>query len=824
MFGVDQNDTIMEKEKLFLSAFERKEKGLYREDDKKLRCQYCITFFSRNADAIRHEKNFHNIQITHKCYHCGQSFLLREELLKHRQSHIFHGINFKIKKEAFGGTARTYNLVTNSLSLKSCFCDEVAEEIKKICESETIEKKRLFFSLGVHCLFLKFDVDGEITSKAPVVFASVRREMNITQTGVYFQKIFYEAFKHIEHRMEDFTQNGSGWTLAEVSSMDLNFLEVKSLRGGCSLSSKIPHKVGVLNIKNEDHSCLLYCILAQLHYDELSAEERKIPKTYHQWLDDFDIGGIRFPIKLEDIPKLENQNTHLRFRVNVYIEIDDIVVRNRYYTLSEDEHQENITIVNVLLTETSQEEGLFHFSLIEDANRFFAKRYTRKSDHQNNRQCYSRDYTCIRCTARYSSKEKLDRHLTVCRDASTPCTSVLRFKKPGEKLTFEKPWLQYPHLFCGYVDFESVLIKKDEQTTKCFKCISERQSNCEHSFTNQLHMHKAINFCLIVVNRDGEVVFEKVYTGEDASEQFLVTLSELEKDIRTACLSNENMVFTAVDEINFDLEGNCHICNRVIIDRRDKVRDHCHQTGRFLGAAHNKCNMNRKEKAVLKIFAHNFSGYDSHLIIEKLDHVSVRDVSVIPKSGEKFMMIEINKTFTLCDSMMFLAGSLDTLSKGLASDHQYPILRQSSLFQALKNENDMDLLFKKWKYPYEYAQTLEDLEKTHSIPPMNCFYNSLTNETISKDDHDTTCQIFNYFNCQNLKEYMEFYCMLDVYLLAEIFTEFRNETISNFEIDPCNFISLPGMGLQCFLKKSKVELDYIYNGKYDFFFIFYFLF
>lgn len=59
---------------------------------------------------------------------------------------------------------------------------------------------------------------------------------------------------------------------------------------------------------------------------------------------------------------------------------------------------------------------------------------------------------------------------------------------------------------------------------------------------------------------------------------------------------------------------------------------------------------------------------------------------------------------------------------------------------------------------------------------------------------------------------MEYYCMLDVYLLAEVFTKFREETLVNFGIDPCNFISLPGMALQCFLKTSEVELDYIYDG------------
>ena len=34
----------------------------------------------------------------------------------------------------------------------------------------------------------------------------------------------------------------------------------------------------------------------------------------------------------------------------------------------------------------------------------------------------------------------------------------------------------------------------------------------------------------------------------------------------------------------------CWICNEEL--NTEKVRDHCHVTGKFRGAAHNKCNIN----------------------------------------------------------------------------------------------------------------------------------------------------------------------------------------------------------------------------------------
>lgn len=80
------------------------------------------------------------------------------------------------------------------------------------------------------------------------------------------------------------------------------------------------------------------------------------------------------------------------------------------------------------------------------------------------------------------------------------------------------------------------------------------------------------------------------------------------------------------------------------------------------------------------------------------------------------------------------------------------------------------------------------------------------------EEYQKTREIFNQLKFKNLKEYMEVYCELDVFLLAEVFTCFRMEGLSNFGIDPCNYISLPGMGYDCFLKKSGIELDAITSG------------
>jgi len=66
------------------------------------------------------------------------------------------------------------------------------------------------------------------------------------------------------------------------------------------------------------------------------------------------------------------------------------------------------------------------------------------------------------------------------------------------------------------------------------------------------------------------------------------------------------------------------------------------------------------------------------------------------------------------------------------------------------------------------------------MPKMGCFYNSLTNECISLSDYNKSCEIFKKLKFSNLKEYMEAYCLIDTYLLAEVFSQFRVQTLSNF--------------------------------------------
>ena len=64
------------------------------------------------------------------------------------------------------------------------------------------------------------------------------------------------------------------------------------------------------------------------------------------------------------------------------------------------------------------------------------------------------------------------------------------------------------------------------------------------------------------------------------------------------------------------------------------MRDHCHVTGKFRGAAHNKRNLKLNISKHFPVIFHNLQGYDGHIIFNELNNFDVT-TDVIPKGIEK---------------------------------------------------------------------------------------------------------------------------------------------------------------------------------------------
>ena len=81
-----------------------------------------------------------------------------------------------------------------------------------------------------------------------------------------------------------------------------------------------------------------------------------------------------------------------------------------------------------------------------------------------------------------------------------------------------------------------------------------------------------------------------MYRGEDAAEMFVRDLQREADQLNTEyIIAHMPMIFSVEDSLAYANATKCHICSEPLAD--DRVRDHCHITGIYRGAAHSVCNL-----------------------------------------------------------------------------------------------------------------------------------------------------------------------------------------------------------------------------------------
>ena len=94
-----------------------------------------------------------------------------------------------------------------------------------------------------------------------------------------------------------------------------------------------------------------------------------------------------------------------------------------------------------------------------------------------------------------------------------------------------------------------------------------------------------------------------------------------------------------------------------------------------------------------------------------------------------------------------------------------------------------------------------------SLPSKESFYSNLNMEDIDDIDYRHGNNVFNKFKLNNLGDYHDLYVQSDTLLLADVFENFRDMCLKEYELDPAHFLSLPGLAWQACLKKTNVELE-----------------
>ena len=443
----------------------------------------------------------------------------------------------------------------------------------------------------------------------------------------------------------------------------------------------------------------------------------------------------------------------------------------------------------------NERDGKSHYTLIKNFHRLI------RSQKIGSNKCPL--FICKRCFCHFKKQELLDKHIEYC---SNNKVAVAKMPEPNTSIHFKKYFKQFPVPFVVYADFE------------CFtKPMSSCSPNPKDSYNYNYQKHEPSGFCFYVKSIVPKVhikpiMFTKTSEKDNIAKIFIEKLEEVTKGIYNDFYKNPKPLrLTNAEQKSFKEATICHICSVKLGE--DRVRDHCHFTGKYRGAAHNGCNLSLRQLKLLPVIFHNLQGYDAHLFIKQLYRLE-GDLDCIPSTEEKYISfikkIKVDEYLSkgeskklyfeirFIDSFKFLQTSLANLVSNLQPDD----------FHCTKHayKSNTTLLTRKGVYPYDYVSSLDKLSETQ-LPPKEEFYSKLNDEDISDEDYNHAINVWNTFGCKTLRDYHDLYLKSDVLLLADVFENFRKTCLHHYKLDPAHYYTSPGLAWDACLKTTGQHLE-----------------
>ena len=629
-------------------------------------------------------------------------------------------------------------------------------------------------------------------------FAFHSKGLKLILEGTDENEIYDEMVEEILEEIDKTRDaEGSGWRFEKVEKLVLHTTRWEPVNAGSyiELPQELKNRKAIINMKNQDDKCFMWSVLRALNLKDRDNE--RIDNDLKNKVDTLNMEGIQYPVSLRGIDRFEHLNPEISITVLGYNKEEKVYpLKVSKYTGCEHD------IVLLLIKDGENS----HYCLVKNISALLSSQI---NNHKGTR------YFCLNCFNSFKSPDSLDKHKEYCYNnecvkiSMPPQNTFLRFKnfRYSEKAPF-----------AIYADFESLIKPLD---------------NCDpdpnRSYTKKYQKHEPISFCYYIecfnntlckeiFNDDTKRKQLKSYikTKPEDPDVIDVFIKWLEDDVKfLANIKEKKMVFTKENEKQFNMASDCWICGEEL--GNDRVRDHCHYTGCYRGAAHNTCNLKYRKPESVPVFFHNLTGYDSHLFIKKLGSSNKKEtIECIPNNEEKYITFtktiitgqytnkkgeSKNKTFKIVfkDSLKFMSSSLGALVNNLPKNGFKNISKYYTPEQ-------VELIKQKGFYPYEYMDTEEKFNDT-KLPPREVFYSKLSGKGITEKNYKHACNVWNTFKMKTFKDYHKLYNETDVLLLADVFENFRNLCLKIYGLDPVYYYTAPGLAWDACLKMTNINLE-----------------
>ena len=423
--------------------------------------------------------------------------------------------------------------------------------------------------LYLHCLMERIATTGDKVIKE---FAFHSKDLKLVLEGTNESELYNEMVEEIEEEIQK-VQNaeGSGWQFLKVIKLVLHTTRWDSINAGSyiPLDPYLANKKAIINMQNEDDKCFMWSVLRALYPKDNHPE--RIDKDLKSKQDSINMDGICYPVNFRAIDRFENLNPNISISVLGYNKEERVFpLRISKYTGCKHD------IVLLLIKEAVKGENgkikeKTHYTLVKNKSALIASQI---NNHEHKR------HLCLNCFNSFNSPETLEKHKEYCYENESV---KITMPPPGTYLRFNKFHHSEKAPFVIYADFESLIKHIDNCTPDPNK-----------SYTKKYQKHEPISFSYyILCFIDGvykPVLRKYTQTKPEDANAVDVFIKWLEEDVKTiANIEPKQMIFTEEDRKQFNKASDCWICGEEL--GNDRVRDHCHYTGRYRGPAHNRCNL-----------------------------------------------------------------------------------------------------------------------------------------------------------------------------------------------------------------------------------------
>ena len=243
----------------------------------------------------------------------GQTSQVLREVAEHVRENYPPQQPFEVRESesALSDFARVYTVNGRDGTDVRSFLQGAREHITGVLRNNRRTKVKLILI----CYMEKPSILGEIIIRPSDFHSNI--EVNLDGTDE--DELYITMTERIIEKMANLQQvEGSGWRFHSIIRLELHTVSYNPLRGETwiALPKELANKKAIINPKNKDNKCFLWCVLRVLNPKDDNPE--RIDKKLKEKENTLNMEGIEYPVSLKDIDKFERQNPSISITVFEY--------------------------------------------------------------------------------------------------------------------------------------------------------------------------------------------------------------------------------------------------------------------------------------------------------------------------------------------------------------------------------------------------------------------------------------------------------------------------------------------------------------------------